>query len=80
MHGCESTWVESVSVIETFQGKTVWDGEVQVFELREHSKTTRAYAWSHVTDGAKRQFVVVLAIGPVMDAVAAVRAAIAANA
>ena len=33
MHGCESTYVESVPVTETFQGKTVWEGEVQVFDL-----------------------------------------------
>ena len=30
MHGCEPTFVESVPVRETFNGATVWEGEVQV--------------------------------------------------
>ena len=28
LHGCGSTWVESVAVKETFQGRTVWEGTV----------------------------------------------------
>ena len=79
MHGCEATWVESVPVTETFQGKAVWDGEVQVFELRGHPEAKRAYAWSHATDGARRRFVAVLGVGPVRDAVAAVQASIVAE-
>ena len=81
LHGCESSWVESVSVTETFQGALVWDGDVQVFELHGHPKAARAYAWSHATESedAKRRFVAVLEIGPVRDAVTAVRASIAAE-
>lgn len=79
LHSCESTWVESVPVVETFQGKTVWDGEVQVFDLVGHPKTKRAYAWSYPTEGAKRRFVAVLGVGPVVDAATAVRASIAAG-
>ena len=79
LHGCESTWLESVLVTETFRGATVWDGEVQVFELRGHPGAARAYAWSHATDGTRRRFVAVLGVGPVRDAVTAVRAAIVAE-
>jgi hypothetical protein len=79
MHGCEATWVESVPVTEMFQGETVWDGEVQVFELRDHPKAERAYAWSHATDGPRRRFVAVLGVGPIRDAVTAVRASIVAE-
>ena len=32
LHGVEAKHVESVPVKETFQGKTVWDGIVEVFE------------------------------------------------
>jgi hypothetical protein len=79
MHGCESTWVEAVPVTERFNGKLVWEGEVQVFELVGHPKAKHAYAWSHETDGGKRRFVAVLGLGPVVDAVTAVRASIAAG-
>ncbi len=50
LHGAEPTHVESVPVKETFGGQTVWDGIVEVFELRGHPKANRVYAWSHDTD------------------------------
>ena len=34
MHGCEASHVESVPVHETFQGRVVWDGTVEVFDLQ----------------------------------------------
>ena len=55
MHGCEATWLESVPVTETFEGQTVWDGDVQVFTLRDHPGAQRAYAWSHATEGAETE-------------------------
>lgn len=78
--GCEATHVESVHVQETFEGRTVWDGEVQVFDLTGHATATRCYAWSHATEGAKRRFYVVLHAPPVDSPRAAVRAAIVAKA
>jgi hypothetical protein len=78
LHGVESKHIESVSVKEMFQGKTVWDGVVEVFELVGHPKAPRVYAWAHDTDKPKqpRKHVTVLHIAPVTSAVAAVRAAI----
>lgn len=78
LHGAEPTFVESVSVRETFNGATVWEGEVHVFELRGH-KATRAYAWSHATEGRKRKFYAVLHEGPIDSPVKAVRASIVAD-
>lgn len=78
LHGAEATHVESVPVKETFKGKTVWDGMVEVFELRGHPKANRAYAWAHDTDDPQkpRRHVTVLHIPPVTSAAAAVKAAI----
>jgi hypothetical protein len=78
LHGVESKHIESVPVKETFQGKTVWDGTVEVFELVGHPKAPRVYAWAHDTDNPKQpiKHVTVLHIAPVTSAVAAVRAAI----
>ena len=50
LHGSESTHVETVPVKETFKGQTVWEGEVEVFDLHGHPDTHRVYAWTHVTD------------------------------
>src|SRR5438132_11781340 len=78
LHGVDAQHVESVPVKETFQGKTVWEGVVEVFELVGHPKAPRAYAWAHDTDNPKQpqKHVTVLHIAPVTSAVAAVRAAI----
>ena len=50
LHGVESEYVESVPVTETCQGKTVWAGLVEVFDLRSHPNALRIYAWAQDTD------------------------------
>ncbi len=79
LEGCAAEWVESVPVHEKHEGATVWEGEVQVFDLVKHPKAKRAYAWSHVTEGTRRRFHVVLALPPVDSAVVAVKTAILAE-
>ena len=78
LHGVESKHVESVPVKETFQGKTVWEGIVEVFELKNHPKATRLYAWVHDTNDPKKphRHVTVLHVAPVLSAEEAVRAVI----
>jgi len=73
--GAEATHVKSVPVKEQHQGKTVWDGVVEVFDLVGHPKTHRVYAWAHDNSGNTRH-VTVLHIPPVVSPETAVRAAI----
>jgi hypothetical protein len=54
-HGCGSRHVETVPVRETFQGKTVWDGSVEVFDLIGHPKANQGYAWGFQDDAGKWQ-------------------------
>jgi len=80
-HGGMATFVQSVPVHEEFNGQTVWDGTVHVFDLAGHPKATRAYAWSSPVEGStKRRFFAVLHIPPIVGPVEAVRAAIVAEA
>ena len=76
MHGVDAIHVESVPVTERFKGKTVWDGVVEVFELRGHPKATHAYAWISETEQKIKQHIAVLKIPPVVSPITAVRAAI----
>lgn len=72
--------MESVSVHQkTSAGETVWQGEVQVFDLVRHPKAKRAYAWSYGTEETKRKFVAVLGIPPVIDAKTAVQVSVVAQ-
>ena len=57
MHDGTATFAQSVPVCETFEGKTVWEGVVHVFDLTGHPTATRAYAWSSPIEGStKRRF------------------------
>jgi len=46
LHGCESEYLESVPVTETFQGEMVGHVDVEVFAIHGHRSATHAYAWS----------------------------------
>ena len=76
LHGAEAKHVESVPVTEMHQGKTVWDGVVEVFDLIGHPKTHRVYAWAHETEPGKLRHVTVLHIPPAISPQTAVKAAI----
>lgn len=78
LHGCDATYVETVPIVEEFQGKTIWQGDVEVFGIRGHPKATRGYGWGHVageSDQGRRYFTV-LELPPVNSPQTAVQAAI----
>jgi len=80
-HGGAATLAQSVPVKETHEGTTVWEGVVHVFDLADHPKATRAYAWSSPVEGSdNRRFYAVLHMGAIKSPADAVRAAIVAEA
>jgi hypothetical protein len=78
LHKVRAAWVKSVPVKEEFQGQVVWEGIVQVSNIKGHpKKATRCYAWSSPIEGSsKRKFFAVLHVPPVASARDAVKAAI----
>lgn len=78
LHGVDSTHVETVPVKESFAGATIWEGEVEVFELYDHPETDKLYAWIHETNDPDKpeRHVTVLHIHPVTSPQLAVRVAI----
>jgi hypothetical protein len=78
LHGAEATHIESVPVKEVFQGRTAWEGIVEVFDLAGHATAHRVYAWAHETDNPQKpiKHVTVLHLHPVKSAQDAVRAVI----
>ena len=73
-HGANARLLDREQVLERFQGETVWEGEVLVFELEGHPTARLCYAWE--VDG---EVTAVLGEPPVDSAQAAVRAAIVAG-
>ena len=77
MHGGTATFAQSVPICETFEGKTVWEGVVHVFDLAGHLRATRAYAWSSPIEGSiARRFFAVLYSARINSPLETVRAAI----
>ena len=75
LHGCRAEHSAAVPVHEVFRGETVWQGDVEVFDLNGHAKGKLCSACSHADgqDDADERFVAVLEIPPVDSAVTAVR-------
>src|SRR5579859_6013227 len=59
-HKCYPLHKETVYVEEkTSDGESVWEGEVEEFELTGHKKATTCYAWQHIDDkGIKKIFAI----------------------
>ena len=76
LHGVVADYVETVPVIEEFQGQTVWEGDVEVFELHDHPKAKHVYAWGYSDEDDARRYVTVLELPPVTSPELAVRASI----
>lgn len=78
-HGAGSRYVRSVPVREVFNDLVAWEGTVEVFDLIDHPKAKRCYAWSF-QDGRQTRSVTVLELPPVDSPETAVKVAIAAKA
>ena len=78
LHGCDAEYIETVPVTETFQDRIVWEGDVEVFNIRGHPKAVRGYGWGHVTGESdqSRRYFTVLELPPVDSPQTAVKAAI----
>ena len=83
-HHCRAVHRESVHVHETMDNKTIWAGEVEVFDLAGHAQAAKCYAWSHreigtngnVVNSETMRLITVLGKRPVNSPQMAVRAAI----
>ena len=74
LHKCSARHLKTVPVHEVFHGQTVWQGDVEAFELIGHLKARRCYGWSH---GEPEEFMTVLELPPVDSAQSAVKVAVA---
>ena len=76
-HGAKSTFAKSVRVHRSAQSG--WDGIVHVFDLNNHPKAKRAFAWSSPISGSGTpRFFAVLQMDAITTPLQAVKAASAA--
>ncbi len=70
-HGCRSSLRYRIEVREEWEHRTVWEGDVLVFDLIDHPTALTCYAWSVDND-----VTAVLSLWPVDSPEKAVRASI----
>lgn len=79
-YGSKATLAQTVPVHEYFFGRPNWEGVVHIFDLADHPKATRAYAWSSPAKGdAECCIFSILQTDSVISPKDAVRAAVAAE-
>lgn len=76
-HGCPSRYAQSAAVKEETNGKIVWEGKVEVFDLARHPKAQHCYAWGYKDADGRWQYVTVLKVPPVDSPLKAVQTVIA---
>lgn len=78
LHHAHAKHVETVPVKEVFEGETIWEGEVEVFDLDDHPDAGRVFAWAYDYEDTEKptQHVTVLQIPPATTPENAVKAAI----
>jgi hypothetical protein len=74
LHKSGAIHVGAVPVEEIFHGKTLWKGDVEVFDLTGHPKAKRCYGWTY---GEPEEFITILELPPVTDAQSAVKVGVA---
>jgi hypothetical protein len=70
---CEAKHIKTEHIKEVFKGETVWEGEVEVFEITSHPKAKQAYGWGFRED-KKAEFATVLGLPPINNSQDAVKA------
>jgi hypothetical protein len=71
-HDCSVSHRQSVWIEESDEGKTLWTGQVEIFEVQGHAKAKTAYGWWQEDSGIG--LVTILALTPTLDARKAVHA------
>jgi hypothetical protein len=74
LHNCAAVHRQTVPVHEVFRGKTLWQGDVEVFDLTGHPKAKVCYGWSH---GEPEEFITILELPPVDSPESAVKVGVA---
>jgi len=76
--GCKAVHADTEAVVEVFRGQVMWEGVVEIFNLKGHPKAKRAYGWG-TGEGQEATYTAVLEIPPVTSSNTAVRAAVVAK-
>jgi hypothetical protein len=76
LHGCLAAHVATIPLTDQRDGKILWQGAVEVFDLQGHPNAERCYAWASRVDDGWEYHITVLRLELVDSPRSAVRAAL----
>jgi len=74
---CGVAYVHTQPVRFVMDGKVLWDGKVEVFQLRDHPQAKQAFGWGFKNSQNKMEYVTVVGAPPLDSASLAVKAFVA---
>ena len=75
--GCAAVYIQTQPVKLSVDGNVVWKGKVDVFELKGHPQAKNAFGWALENEGDKKEYITVIGIPPLDNAVSAAKAYVA---
>jgi hypothetical protein len=71
---CSAVYYQTQPVKISMDGKTLWDGKVEIFQLKEHPQAKLAFGWGFKNDKDKMEYIVVIGVPPLDSPLQAVKA------
>lgn len=71
---CKAKHIKTVPVYLKHEGQTMWEGEVEIFEVTGHPTAKKCYGWGFEDKPGHTEFVTVLELSPVKSPETAVKA------
>ena len=74
---CGAVYLQTQPVKLSMDGKALWKGKVEVFQLKDHPLAKLAFGWGVENDQKKMEYVTVIGIPPLDSPLSAVKAFVA---
>jgi hypothetical protein len=74
---CNAVHFQTQPVRLAIDGKEVWKGKVEVFQLKDHPQAKLAFGWGYQNDQKKIEYITVIGIPPLDNPLSAVKAFVA---
>jgi hypothetical protein len=77
MHECRCSHFGTEEIKEEHDGKILWEGDVEIFQIEGHADANVAYGWGWEDGDKEIQYIGILRVLPIESPADAVKAAIA---
>ena len=74
---CGAIYRQTQPVRLSMGGQVVWQGKVEVFELKDHPQAKQAFGWGFQNSQNKTEYITVIGIPPLDTPLSAVKAFVA---